>query len=262
MGSRRVQYVSDIHLEHRPAGWEPPIERRAPVLVLAGDVGSPWPSPRHASYADFLARMSRLFDHVVLIAGNHEYFGHYMEATEALIRDTVAMPNLDNVHYLQNTTWDLPDSDVTFFGGTFWTHVPEEKEVLLGGVWDTAKIPGYTYRRGRGLHATAVAALDVAIAAAKAAGRRLVVVSHHIPRMDLIDSRYTGNPTNVAFASDVPAACAEDLHAEDACTKAAVVAAWIYGHTHTPSCRGIFHCNPIGYPGEREGVEWNLCVEV
>jgi predicted phosphodiesterase len=257
MGSRRaIQYVSDIHLEHRPPGWEPPIERRAPVLVLAGDVGSPWPSPRYASYADFLARMSRLFDHVVLIAGNHEYFGHYMEATEALIADTLAM-GTPNIHYLQNTIWDLPDSDVTFFGGTFWTHVPEEKEVLLGGVWDTAKIPGYTYRRGRGLHATAVAALDAAIADVKAAGRRLVVVSHHIPRMDLIDSRYTGNPTNVAFACDVPAACTEDAR-----TEAATIAAWIYGHTHTPASRGIFHCNPIGYPGEREGGEWNQLVYI
>jgi predicted phosphodiesterase len=43
------------------------------TLILAGDIGYPY----HNNYETFLSECSKLFKHIILIAGNHEYYCGY-----------------------------------------------------------------------------------------------------------------------------------------------------------------------------------------
>jgi Icc-related predicted phosphoesterase len=72
-------------------------------------------------------------------------------------------------------------------------------------------------------------------------GQKVVVITHHMPSYQFIDSKYKGFPGNSAFAN----------HLEGLPKKYSNVKLWIFGHTHSSfdselnGCR--FVCNPRGY---------------
>jgi predicted phosphodiesterase len=237
--SLSVQYLSDVHLETRsPAEVEAEIgalERHAPILILGGDIGN----PAHPSYFRFLAAAAARFDLVVLIAGNHEFYGSSLEETVAEIRALVR--SLPNVVFLHNERHSSPALPVHIFGGTMWSDVlPEEQARVEAILSDHARILGFDAAASRNEHAVFVDLLEAELRACEGDGKPFLVVSHHLPLRRLVDARYAGSPINSAFASDVR--LAEDAR----------VAAWFYGHTHVPRHGPRFFCNPRGYPGERE----------
>ena len=70
-----LQYCSDLHLEFREnkAFMEAhPLEPRGDVLLLAGDVV---PFGAMARYDSFFDDLSRRFETVYWLPGNHEYYG-------------------------------------------------------------------------------------------------------------------------------------------------------------------------------------------
>ena len=233
------QYVSDTHLETRK---HVAIQRHAPYLILAGDIGCPW----DWNYEALVWEVSAKFDHVFIVNGNHEYHNHgrlsglrgrdWMNHVDNVTRKVCEGVPKRNVTFLQNETYDLTD-DIAVFGSTLWTDVTvEESKLVQACLPDYRFIPGFTTDLRREMHSEAVTALSEAIDAN--VERRFVVVSHHMPRRDLILPAYEGCGVKSAYASDV--ACAESER----------ILAWFYGHTHTPNVRGKYLCNPIGIPGE------------
>jgi hypothetical protein len=104
------------------------------------------------------------------------------------------------------------------------------------GIADYSQISGFTPEACTQKHEEAVAALKACMDAHP--DKRWVVVSHHLPKRTLVAPRWRKFPASAAFACDVD--LADDPH----------IVAWVYGHTHTASSQGKFHCNPVGYPGE------------
>jgi predicted phosphohydrolase len=225
-----LQYASDLHTEisgSAPVRLAP----LAPVLLLAGDVGS----PSHPAYAETLNAVAQAFQRVFVVAGNHEYYHESIASGEA--RLATATAGRPNVTYLQNQAAHLPDSDISIFGGTFWTSIPpEERDACREAIADYRRIQGFSPEESTRLHEAAVAALAAALEAAP--GRRWVVVSHHMPKCALVAPQWVHHPATAAFACDV--ALADDPR----------IVAWVYGHTHTAGVSGKFYCNPRGYPGE------------
>ena len=265
----RFQYFSDVHLEeyrNKPRKVARlPIRACAPYLILAGDIGIP--AAADGLYAAFLRRLSGMFERVFVVAGNHEYY--YRDGTGLLAHDahdahdaarawmaavdmriTLLAEPLHNVVYLQNTTFDIPDSDLTVYGGTFWSHIePHEEADIQRTLRDYARIPGFTCDTARTCHRDAVAGLHDAMR--KRPDRRFVVISHHLPSRSLVHPRYAGSGTNSAYASEVPAA-----------SDCEQIVAWFAGHTHTPIELGKFHVNPMGYRGERPARDFNRVVDL
>lgn len=247
-----IQYVSDLHLEflkYPEAVDTMPIERRAPYLVLAGDVGNPCQPP----YARFLHRVSAMFDRVFLITGNHEYYGSTLLTTDNVIKSLVA--DLSNVVFLQNSLYSDPTLAFDVFGGTMWSAIdPSERKYVKNGVSDYVRIDG-GYERGGGflpeLSTRLFHSYQRALEATLAQGTKpLVVISHHMPSRSLIAPQYKNTLYNSAFATDVSLA----NHPR--------IVAWFYGHTHAPHDEGIFHCNPVGYPGENKTYDLNKVVTI
>jgi len=170
----RFQYVSDLHTEIR-GGGALALSARAPCLLLAGDLGH----PRHPAYARLLDEVASDFERIILVAGNHEYYGATVAAGEtALVQAAAGRPR---VTYLQNQAFHFPDSDVSVFGGTFWTYIPPAERAACNlHMADYERIHGFTPEMSSQLHAAAVSALGAALE--EAPERRWVVVSHHIPK--------------------------------------------------------------------------------
>ena len=229
------QYMSDLHTDIRGSA-RVQFAPAAPLLLLAGDIGH----PSHPAYAELLDLASNAYKHVFLIAGNHEFYNESIESGEA--RLVAASRGWHNVSYLQNQAFHIPDSDVSVFGGTFWTSIPPEEHLLCTrAVADYTHIESFLPAHSTRLHKEAVAALEAALE--ESPGRRWVVMSHHMPKKVLIAPRWLSHPASSAFASDIRVA--DDPR----------IVAWVYGHTHTGGVQGKFYCNPRGYPGENPPME-------
>lgn len=236
----RFQYISDIHLEKKT---KIKLERNADVLLLAGDIGD----PSSEEYSSFLFDVSSKFDHVIVIAGNHEFYSktRTIQMTDHMLRS--AANKCNNVHFLNNEFFDIPGTDITVYGTTLWTNIDyDEAYMVQSMISDYRCIPGFTIQKNNSLHAEAKHIFRAGIKP----GRRYVVLCHHMPKKNLIDPKYGDSVINAAFASDVP----EFDHPS--------VKAVVYGHTHTPLQRGKYYCNPVGYPGENVRLTLDACFEV
>lgn len=240
----RFQYVSDAHVDQADDMPAVAIEAGAPYLIVAGDVGS----CLHPNFTSFFELVCPLFERVFFVAGNHEYFLLSIEAGEKMLREK--LQPFPNVTYLQNEVYHFPDSDISVWGGTLWTHIPiRDAAYVRRRISDYRMIRNFTPSACTKLHTAARASLDAALETHP--GRRWIAVSHHLPRRDLTEPKWLDTASNVAFATDVPAA--NDPR----------IVAWVYGHTHCKGVVGKFRCSPIGYPGENRVTSYNetLCLD-
>jgi len=261
----RIQYASDLHLEF---GSGPPrLFPVAPILVLAGDIGNPCQSV----YQDFLSDCGRAWEHVVVVAGNHEFYNkHASDRWRYKAPDTVvdrlstcraaAITAGANVHFLERGRVDI--GDLAFLGCTLWSDVSGSEELVESRMSDYHVICAEGGGANRKLRAADTLVwhrrdrtwLTEELAACREEGRGAVVVTHHLPTFDLVASRWTGNPLNAGFASSL-----DELIQEP-------VRAWICGHSHVGSIvfkgpDGSIPCvlNPRGYPGE---VTTGFCGDI
>lgn len=105
-----MQCISDIHLEfYKYLGDVPVIPTNAPILILAGDVGY----PTLPLYWEFMKDVSRRYEHVLLVPGNHEYYHNNAQIQkkrilsvsemDELIQGQLAHLGLTNAHFLQKS---------------------------------------------------------------------------------------------------------------------------------------------------------------
>lgn len=256
----RFQYISDLHLEYYHGNMKkirkmfitPLINHKKKVqanfLLLAGDIGR----PHNHCFKAFLEELAPHYDRVFIITGNHEYFKMPCESLAYLDEQCrkVCATVGSNVTFLQNERYDITN-ELSIFGGTFWTHIPTHIRPFMNSFrHDYKYIPNFSAADSSALHAVAVSKLEQEIALDPC--RKWIVMSHHMPSFDLIDSKYKNeqyHDMNCAYASDIEV------------TKDSRIFAWVYGHTHTPKQSGKFYCNPIGYHGERHDDWHQWCTQ-
>lgn len=251
----QLQYFSDLHLEFYHDNI-PKVRRlfdlRKPfanIALCAGDLGK----PSHQSYKAFLQDMSLNYEQVYFVTGNHEYYGMQMSMNEVdnMCREIARNMPQQNVNFLQNEYMQLSDG-VSIFGATFWSHIPKQHySTVTSFMNDYVKIKDFTPDVSNILHQQSINALFQAMECHRPPQERWVVLSHHMPSMNLIDPQYYKyEGLNHAFASEITVA--EDPR----------ICAWVYGHTHTPQQSGKFYCNPIGYPGENKQYTLNKSIVI
>ena len=118
----RIQVMSDLHLESRHEGL-PVIERAAPVLALLGDIGYASEGEEGEKLRQFLLAQTEAFDHVILVAGNHEYYGTSEEDGVAWLRALCEEVPRNNLHFLDRDEMEL--QGVRILGCTMWTRIPK-----------------------------------------------------------------------------------------------------------------------------------------
>lgn len=254
----RIQYVSDIHLEfYDKATFPLLVKPAARYLALAGDIGQ----PHKAAFPSFIDYVSRHWDEVFYITGNHEYYNKDFRKWKYTPPKTIATIDAEiaeivskhkNVHFLNpaNPSYFLAKENVAIVGATLWSHVPPElKYRAESGVNDYNCIYAgdpdnkpVTTETLNAIHTEHKRMLESQIDFWTYQKVPVVVMTHHMPSFRLVSPRWTTHPLNVCFASN----CDSLMRSP--------VKAWIYGHTHNVSSgmlRNVFTAvNARGYPSE------------
>ncbi len=88
---------SDLHLEKKSFNTDLITEQEynestINICILAGDIGN----PQQESFWTFIDQVCKIFDLVLFVAGNHEYFHSCIELTNSLLK----AEKLINLRYL------------------------------------------------------------------------------------------------------------------------------------------------------------------
>jgi len=238
------QLISDLHLEF--CKELPILEKKADNLILAGDVGY----PTHENFTNLMKVVCEQFDKVFYVPGNHEYYCSLPkeEVDELLLQQSkdIGFILLNNSTYKLSKEFGTNSADdLTVIGTTLWTRTTPSNSFLLKSYMndyrkikidkETLITPEITGK----WHEEAVLFLYKEFSVP---GDKLVI-THHLPSMELIHEKYQGHPINCGFASSL-----------DIMFKGSGVKVWCAGHTHSQISKKIgdiqFYINPVGYPGE------------
>jgi hypothetical protein len=247
----RIQLVSDLHIEMRRP---PKIPVNAPCIALLGDIGVAGTK----MYAAFVRSLSEKFETVLILAGNHEFYGGEYEERKYDMRRLA--DSLPNVRFLDCESVNL--GGVKVLGCTLWSHVPPPaREVVRNTLTDYRVIEvldiGAEEPRPllvsdtNAMHRREATFLWKEIAAAKEAGQTLLVLTHHSSLIrGTSHPEYEGLPTNHGFSADL-----SELMGSP-------VAAWVYGHTHFNPSELVVNgtrvlANQKGYSEEKTGVAFD-----
>lgn len=225
--------MSDLHMEigQQYSSFDFPV--KAPYLVLAGDIGR---LIDYDGYLAFLRRQTARYERVLLVLGNHEFYGMtYAEGIQKA-RQLEQESSLEGkVTLLQQGRHDLnvwPESTepgITILGCVLWSHIEAESvERIARAVNDFRQIQDWTPDAHNAAHATDLAWLQTELGRIREENkgshnaRHVVVVTHHAPLVKGTASpRHEDSPFNSAFSTDI-------------CTGAnwSLPKYWIFGHTH------------------------------
>lgn len=271
----RVYLASDLHLEFAAIS----IENRDSVdcLILAGDIlvaSDLYRNPRShdlnpdlvvkesdsrrraVRYRRFLQEVSDRFPYVIMIAGNHEFYGNRWWQTLDVLREECAQ--YPNIHFLENQTLVLGEH--RFIGATLWTDMnkqnPISKRVIQESMNDYRRIledrENFRYLRADDTitrHLESVRYIREQLKDDTVTPT--VVVGHHAPTFQSIDPRYRNEQhMNGGYASDLGNLILDHTN----------IKLWVHGHTHTPHDYTVGNtrvaCHPRGYVGfERESQD-------
>lgn len=221
----KMQFISDLHLEHRssPLDYLTFVKPCAPILALLGDIGSPY----EPKLCEFIAWCSQQFQHVFYVPGNHEYYTQVPVHTCELIHKELhtmcsAFPN---VYILHNRTFTL--ENIMFIGSTLWSDIPPSKEAFMRTYMSDYKLimahPGTPITPAQTTQEYHINATFIrqSIEDARKKGLKAVVLTHHVPSFHETSApQYKESDSCYGFASDFKCTNPSDIHV------------WCCGHTH------------------------------
>lgn len=258
-----IRYASDLHLgQFRRVGLPfptfPPLpEDKDTVLVLAGDFME---QMRIMFEMGYIGDLAAQFGHIVIVLGNHDYYGHHsIHHAAGELRFVLDDADLQNVHVLQNDTVIIDRT--LFVGATLWTDFKKSDPLVLFKAPEYLRYDFSTIAY-QGKIITPVQMLEEHNGSLrtilKAAERppegkwdRVVVVSHHAPSYQSVHARFRYRKedqqvNNWYFVSDL----------ESRIFHNSKIDLWIHGHVHNnfdyclPREDGRetrVVCNPLGY---------------
>lgn len=240
----KLRIVSDLHLEFGSFILPTIADEGSTHLILAGDI---FLGEKHWMPVPFFEDITERFAQIILIAGNHEFYEGVFPDTLRTIRSIVR--DFPNIAFLEKET--LIIGNVAFVGATMWTDMNKKDwfcvQKAKDGMNDFYKIK---LLNGRTLHPydviedhrIATEFIFSEITRHKTSGKKVVVITHHLPCPLSIPEKFRNDPINGAYTSDLTERIF--THQPDL---------WIHGHTHTSfdylleNTRVI--CNPRGYVG-------------
>jgi len=263
----RIALASDLHLEFDTITL--PNTEGAKVLILSGDIVTAYslydhpidkPVPADAMkmgrnqgaavrFREFFHHVNQEYDHVVYVAGNHEFYhGRYPDVYRWLSDEMQYYPN---IHFLDKDHVEI--EDVTFVGGTLWTNMnksdPTTMQIIEGMMNDFRLVRNSQHGFRRFLpmdtvidHVATLAYIQKIVDSDPS--KKYVVVGHHAPTALSVHERYKSEYyMNGGYYSDLSEFILDRPQ----------IALWTHGHVHDPVDYTVGQtrvvCNPRGYAG-------------
>lgn len=233
----RLQYASDLHLElNKINDFSKIIKPIAPFLALVGDIGH----ISTPSYKPFFDYVSKEFEQVYYVPGNHEYKSfpksNNSENYKTLYQLNYQMKKFcdsyNNIHYLYRNSIKLDNFNVGIIGSSLWTPYFSSKQIYVG--IETNLCQQYSNH----LHQLDLTYINEKCQMFKNTNTKLIVLTHFLPSFSLISNKYKNMYINKIasdcdFLFDFP------------------IDYWIYGHSHQSAHTFINKTmcisNPYGY---------------
>lgn len=261
LGRKGANYKEDPHVAQMGNLWLPPVldEDKDTVLVLAGDI---WDNRRYlkrkyqaasAPYQDsWLSLVAKQFKYVVLVLGNHDYWGQNIDYEPQALKKELSRQNIKNVYVLENEAVIL--DHVKFVGATLWTDFNGKDTDLM---YSTIRYRNdYKHIRQkasyRKINPTGIYEHHMTSRsfifnnAHKEDGQKLIVVSHMAPSLQSTAVEFHARPQNSLYFSSL----------EPEIEKNNQIDYWLHGHVHNSSDYMIGStrvlANPRGYPNEEQ----------
>lgn len=231
----KISSGSDLHLAFGNLTLNN--DDNAEVLCLNGDICELVDIEK---YLPFFKDVCSKWNHVLYVLGNHEFYGTSIQAGLA-IASAIPIPNL---HVLDNDIKVI--GDVTFLGCTLWTDFNKNdfgakrechkrmNDFRFIKYNDKKLTPDDTID----MHEESVEFLKKSLK--EVTTDKVVVMTHHAPHYQAIETTYHGSLINHAFYSDL-----ENLILGNK------ISVWFHGHCHNPVDYYIKNTriinNPRGY---------------
>lgn len=248
----KIQFLSDLHLEVGQQYTSYDVPPRAPILVLAGDIGRLVDEGLEL----FLLKLVENFEKILYVPGNHEFYGtsreEGLEAARALMRHDKLRRKL---FVMDKLRLDL-DTELTVLGCTLHSRILAEFEPEIARrVNDFRRILDWDTGKHNTQHALDVAWLRIELEriCRREPQRRVLIVTHHAPSfVGTTEPEHVRSETNSAFCTDILEKQVKSWRVEWS-----RIVAWVYGHTHF-TARGSVGgvrvlSNQRGYVFERGG---------
>jgi UDP-2,3-diacylglucosamine pyrophosphatase LpxH len=235
-----IQYASDLHIDEWKSGTNffGFITPNAPILVLAGDICPVF----HPLFGIFIAWVSTHWYKVIIVAGNHEYYSkgtdaglQTMSVVDSRIYEIVS--KFHNVVFLQNGAhYIIPGTRLCFIGATYWSEIdPSIWKIAVQKKGDCNNIYSAPHRLVHPstlstIHSSHKTHIRSAIGELAYRGFKLIIITHHMPTMELLEPEYREEMWRSFYAS-----------ADDELFSPAV-SLWICGHSH----RATTYVSPRG----------------
>jgi predicted phosphodiesterase len=231
----RIFFVSDIHSEYIEQLYpgEKPLpnsQESADLVILAGDIGRvDIPGP----FSDVLNHYKKMYKHVIMVPGNHEYYGANFDFDATLDR-TRKFVEKHGVIFLCRDTVNI--DGITFVGATLWSDVSDKDFALMNDSRYIFRLP----ENYRSEHQKDVLWLENTLKDVKTP---TVVITHHLPTKKLVHKKFYSYPGGSGFYTEISHLAGPN------------VKLWVCGHTHermeTVVNGTTFSTNPLGYPWEK-----------
>lgn len=239
-----IQYASDLHLEfieNRKQLNDINFVPKADILLLAGDIV---PFRMLGQKLNFITYLSNSFKKVYWIPGNHEYYGYNVSPSS----DKIFREVFDNIFLINNDVIEI--EDVRIICSTMWSNInPADEYEIQRGFNDFHEIINNTGKKLKVDDYNAVHAADLAFikqAVAQKQGKKIIVMTHHLPTFMNYPEKYKSSVLNQCFAVEL----FDFIEHSD-------IKYWIYGHTHENTLEFKIGntemlTNQFGYAGSNE----------
>lgn len=271
---RYIRVASDIHLDFDVPSlsffdkfeklWrpEPLATDKDTALILAGDL---WHSQKPFDFSgkSWIAEISKQFKYIIIVLGNHDFWGGDIHNEYLTYRKSIASQDLINVFLLQNSS--LFFDGLKIVGATLWTNFLDENYLCMSNA-EFSGMKDYQYISDGSKKINPNKILQEHKESKEYifsnchqdyAGQKIIVVTHHSPsykslpvnlnkeEFKIENSLYYSSLDNNIEKSDI------DL--------------WIHGHSHYAVSYFINNtrilANPRGYTNEKTGFNPWMLIE-
>jgi len=285
---RRLYYISDTHHERLNQSRSSDINIFASnkknirsFLALCGDIGDPFDD----KYENFISRHAKRFEHVFILAGNHEYWTKKRTMDEVETQIRLVLNKFANVTFMYKNQFLIEDTII--LGCTLWSPI-DKRAAIYSKDFRNIMVADTTAKFGkRMLKFTEIAEIhnnyktwieqslkEIANNNAPLTNptlqtptgfsftktpqtptKQVIILTHHAPSNEMIDKSNYNDEEN--FPQMYASSC-------EYMFKSPLIG-WISGHTH--DCRTVMindipsMSNCYGYPGQSTGVSSSRYLE-
>ena len=234
----QIQIASDLHIEYlnQMIDVNNFIIPKAPILILAGDIGSLY---RYDQLYIFLSKLSLKFKYVLYVPGNHEFYtmNDYKPLPFRILANRLYQleNSISNLYILNKSSVII--ENICFIGATLWSKVPEKSIIPKYRV----RIKGMNSYQYKSNHIKDLQFISKTLDFCKQKNLKPCVITHYPPLKKCMGPHHSNDKYQFLYFNELDYIFNQyDIHL------------WIYGHVHYNQQLKIQNCTCLSNQLGRE----------